>query len=30
LPRYAAHGTDVGTGVAGMLAMIDGPRLASV
>lgn len=28
--RYAVHGTDVGTGVAGMLAMIDGPHLAGI
>ncbi|WP_436758618.1 epoxide hydrolase family protein [Streptosporangium sp. V21-05] len=26
--RYAVHGTDVGTGVAGMLAMIDAGRVA--
>jgi pimeloyl-ACP methyl ester carboxylesterase len=28
--RYAVHGTDVGTGVSGMLAMIDAPRVAGV
>ena len=28
--RYAVHGTDVGAGVAAMLAMIDGPRIAGM
>jgi pimeloyl-ACP methyl ester carboxylesterase len=28
--RYAVHGTDVGAGVAGMLAMVDGGRVAGV
>ena len=28
--RYAVHGTDVGTGVAGMLAMVDSPRLVGI
>ena len=28
--RYAVHGTDVGSGVAGMLAMVDGDRVAGL
>ncbi|MQA10403.1 MAG: epoxide hydrolase [Pseudonocardiaceae bacterium] len=28
--RYAAHGTDVGAGVAGMLGMLDGERVSAI